>query len=196
MTHFEANGKDYLIWAEKPGTSDLRMAEIDPADPTQLTSTSILLSTPNYWWERDAGPVINEGPAVIKSDDEVFVFFSASEVNETYAVGMLRAPIGGDLMKPGDVDEDRLPAAHVGGLRRKAGGTRPQLVHARRERQPGDRLPRPPAASSEWIPGADGGLDDPSRHARVKTVHFAEDGSAVLNQTREEELARRTARSR
>ena len=188
MTHFEVGDKDYLIWAEKPGSSDLRMAEIDSADPTQLTSASILLSTPNYWWERTQGQIINEGPAVIKSDDEVFVFFSASEVNETYAVGMLRAPIGGDLMNPATWTKTGYPlltSEDFGGTQVGPGhnsftldenGNPVIVYHA-----------RPP--QSEWIPGANGGLDDPSRHARVKTVHFAEDGSAVLNQTREEELA-------
>lgn len=188
MTHFEANGKDYLVWAEKPGTSDLRMAEIDPADPSQLISTSVLLSTPNYAWERDGGNVINEGPAVIKSENEVFVFFSASAVNETYAIGMLRAPLTGDLMDPATWSKTGYPmltSDDFGGQQNGPGhnsftldenGNPVIVYHA-----------RPPIA--EWIPGADGGLNDPSRHARVKTVHFAADGSAVLNQTREEELA-------
>jgi GH43 family beta-xylosidase len=188
MTYFEANGKHYLVWAEKPGSSDLRMAEIDPNDPTQLTTKSILLSTPNYAWERTTSQVINEGPAVIKSDDEVFVFFSASEVNETYSIGMLRAPVGGDLMNPATWAKTGYPlltSDDFGGQQNGPGhnsftldenGNPVIVYHA-----------RPPV--SEWIPGADGGLNDPSRHARVKTVHFAADGSAVLNQTREEELA-------
>jgi GH43 family beta-xylosidase len=188
MTHFEANGRHYLVWAEKPGTSDLRMAEIDPNDPTQLTTKSILLSTPNYAWERTTSQVINEGPAVIKSDDEVFVFFSASEVNETYSIGMLRAPLDGDLMNPATWAKTGYPlltSDDFGGQQNGPGhnsftldenGNPVIVYHA-----------RPPV--SEWIPGADGGLNDPSRHARVKTVHFAADGSAVLNQTREEELA-------
>jgi GH43 family beta-xylosidase len=188
MTHFEANGKHYLVWAEKPGTSDLRMAEINPNDPTQLTTRSILLSTPDYAWERTTSQVINEGPAVIKSDDEVFVFFSASEVNETYSIGMLRAPLDGDLLDPATWAKTGYPlltSDDFGGQQNGPGhnsftldenGNPVIVYHA-----------RPPV--SEWISGADGGLNDPSRHARVKTVHFAADGSAVLNQTREEELA-------
>ncbi|MCW3493421.1 family 43 glycosylhydrolase [Microbacterium sp. SSM24] len=188
MTYFEANGKHYMVWAEKPGSSDLRMAEIDPTNPSQLITPSILLSTPNYAWERTASQVINEGPAVIKSEDEVFVFFSASEVNETYSVGMLRAPLGGDLLKQSTWTKTGYPlltSDDFGGQQNGPGhnsftldadGNPVIVYHA-----------RPPI--SEWIPGADGGLNDPSRHARVKTVHFAADGSAVLNQTREEEVA-------
>lgn len=188
MTYFEANGKHYMVWAEKPGSSDLRMAEIDPSNPSQLITPSILLSTPNYAWERTTSQVINEGPAVIKSDDEVFVFFSASEVNETYSIGMLRAPLEGDLLKQSTWTKTGYPlltSDDFGGQQNGPGhnsftldadGNPVIVYHA-----------RPPI--SEWIPGADGGLNDPSRHARVKTVHFAADGSAVLNQTREEELA-------
>lgn len=188
MTYFEANGKHYMVWAEKPGSSDLRMAEIDPANPSQLTSKSILLSTPNYAWERTDRERINEGAAVIKSDDEVFVFFSASEVNETYSVGMLRAPLDGDLMDPATWRKTGYPllsSDDFGGQQNGPGhnsftldadGNPVIVYHA-----------RPPI--SEWIPGANGGLDDPSRHARVKTVHFAADGSVVLNQTRDEEVA-------
>lgn len=188
MTYFEANGKHYMVWAEKPGSSDLRMAEIDPSNPSQLITPSIQLSTPNYAWERTASQVINEGPAVIKSENEVFVFFSASEVNETYSIGMLRAPLGGDLMKQSTWKKTGYPlltSDDFGGQQNGPGhnsftldadGNPVIVYHA-----------RPPI--SEWIPGADGGLNDPSRHARVKTVHFAADGSAVLNQTREEEVA-------
>ncbi|WP_158292656.1 family 43 glycosylhydrolase [Serinibacter arcticus] len=188
MTYFEANGKHYMVWAEKPGSSDLRMAEIDPADPQRLTSPSILLSTPNYAWERSSGNVINEGASVISDDRSVFVFFSAASVDETYAVGVLSAPKDGDLMDPATwtksgyplLTTDDFDGAQMGpghnSFTLDADGNPVIVYHA-----------RPPRA--EWAPGADGGLNDPSRHARVKTVHFAADGQAVLNQTREEELA-------
>src|SRR5699024_1680702 len=177
-----------MVWAEKPGSSNLRIAEVDPDDPTQLTSESVLLSQPDYAWERTANESINEGAAVITSDDEVFVFFSASEVDETYSIGMLRAPIGDDLLDPAtwtktgyplltseDFDGQQLGPGH-NSFTTDLNGNPVIVYHA-----------RPP--KEEWLPGADGGLNDPSRHARVKTVHFAADGSLVLNQTRAEELA-------
>src|SRR5699024_5809392 len=54
MTYFEARGHHYMVWAEKPGSSNLGIAEVDPDDPTQLTSDSVLLSQPDYAWERTA----------------------------------------------------------------------------------------------------------------------------------------------
>lgn len=188
MTYFEADGEHYLVWAEKPGTSDLRMATIDPANPQQLTSKSIRLSTPDFAWERNGGTIINEGPAAIVDDDTVFVFFSGSSVDENYSIGVLTAPLGSDLMdleswtKLGyplltteDFDGAQMGPGHDSFT--LDSNDNPVIVyHA-----------RPPR--SEWIPGADGGLDDPSRHARVKTVHFNADGLAILNQAAEEELA-------
>jgi GH43 family beta-xylosidase len=190
MTHFEVDGQHYLVWAEKPGTSDLRMATIDPENPAQLTSRSMLLSTPDFAWERSSGNVINEGASVIKSEDTVFVFFSAASVDETYSIGVLHAPLTADLMDPDSwtkLGYPLLTTDDFGGAQMGPGhnsftldedGNPVIVYHA-----------RPPR--DEWLPGADGGLDDPSRHARVKTVHFAADGLAVLNQTREEELAPR-----
>src|SRR5699024_9067717 len=188
MTYFEARGHHYMVWAEKPGSSNLGIAEVDPDDPTQLTSDSVLLSQPDYAWERTANESINEGAAVITSADEVFVFFSASEVDETYSIGMLRAPIGGDMLDPDtwtktgyplltseDFDGQQLGPGH-NSFTTDLNGNPVIVYHA-----------RPP--KEEWPPGADGGLNDPSRHARVKTVHFTADGSLVLNQTRTEELA-------
>ena len=43
MTHFESGGRHYVVWAENPGPSTLRMAEIDPSNPSQLASPSIQL---------------------------------------------------------------------------------------------------------------------------------------------------------
>src|SRR5699024_5900817 len=97
MTYFEARGHHYMVWAR---SSKWGMAEVDAADPTQLTCDSVLLCQPDYAWERAASESINEGAAVITSEDEVFVFFSASDVDETYSIGMLRAPIGGDMLDP------------------------------------------------------------------------------------------------
>ncbi|MFC3689311.1 immunoglobulin-like domain-containing protein [Aquipuribacter hungaricus] len=190
MTYVEADGKHYVVWAEKPGTSDLRMAEIDPSNPRQLTSRSMLLSTPDFAWERSGGNVINEGAAVVMSEDEVFVFFSAASVDENYSIGVVRARRGSDLMDPASwtkLGYPLLTTDDFGGAQMGPGhnsftldedGNPVIVYHA-----------RPPRA--EWPAGADGGLNDPSRHARVKTVHFAADGLAVLNQTREEELAPR-----
>lgn len=189
MTYFENAGKHYVVWAENPGPSMLRMATIDPADPSQLTSKSVLLSTPTMAWEKNAGLSINEGPAVIKKDGKVFITFSAATVDAAYCVGLLTAAEGADLMNPASWTKNPYPILQTADLPGQAGpghnsftvdeyGNPVIVFHSRTVGEvsgPGDK--------------GDGGLFDPGRHARAATVHFGFDGQPVLNMTAAEELA-------
>ncbi|GAA2008775.1 GH43 family beta-xylosidase [Nakamurella flavida] len=189
MTYFENAGRHYVIWAEKPNASTLRMATVDPANPAQLTSRSILLSTPTVAWERNAGQNINEGPAVIKRNGKVYVSFSGSTVDANYAVGLLSADEGADLMDPAVWTKNPYPVLQSADLPGQVGpghnsftvdqyGNPVIVFHSRTAGEvsgPGDQ--------------GDGGLFDPGRHARAKTVHFRADGFPVLNMTPAEELA-------
>ena len=60
MTYFENNGIHYVIWAQKGTASDLYMATINPDEPWKLTSKPMLLTTPEYSWER-INENVNEG---------------------------------------------------------------------------------------------------------------------------------------
>lgn len=52
MTYFESAGRHYVAWAEKPGgISKIYLAEINPDEPWQLISDSMLVSTPDFAWE-------------------------------------------------------------------------------------------------------------------------------------------------
>jgi GH43 family beta-xylosidase len=189
MTYFENAGKHYVVWAENPGPSMLRMATIDPADPTQLTSKSVLLSTPTMAWEKNAGLSINEGPAVLKKDGKVFITFSAATVDAAYCIGLLTASDGADLMDPAAWTKNPYPILQTADVPGQAGpghnsftvdeyGNPVIVFHSRTVGEvsgPGDK--------------GDGGLFDPGRHARAATVHFGFDGRPVLNMTAAEELA-------
>lgn len=97
-TVFEACGKHYFIWAEKIGVgkqiSNLYIAELET--PNKLKTVQVLLTTPDYDWERYEFWV-NEGPAAIKKDGKIFVTYSASSTGMNYCVGML------------SIDEDKDP---------------------------------------------------------------------------------------
>ena len=73
-TVFEDAGKYYYIWAEKTGVgkqiSNLYIAEME--SPYKLKTVQVLLTTPDYDWER-VGFWVNEGPAVIKHGNQLFV---------------------------------------------------------------------------------------------------------------------------
>lgn len=190
MTYFEHNGRHYVIWAEKPAVgSTLRMAEIDPANPAQLTSQSILLSTPEFAWEKNAGDAINEGAAVIKRDGKIMVAFSAGTVDAAYCVSVLWADENADLMDPESWTKLGYPLLTTEDVPGQFGPGHnsftvdelgnPVIVYHSRD------------LSDTSNPGesTDGGLFDPRRHARAALVHWNADGLPYLTMTAEEELA-------
>ncbi len=54
----------HMLQVRKAIMSGLLMAEIDPSEPWKLISDPIILSSPEYDWEKVNGTV-NEGPAVL-----------------------------------------------------------------------------------------------------------------------------------
>lgn len=98
-TTFIHQGVQYLIWAQKDpaiaGNSNLYIATMK--NPWTLDSAPVMLSKPEYDWEC-VDYKVNEGPAVIIHDGVVYVTYSASGTGIPYAVGMLSAPVNGDLL--------------------------------------------------------------------------------------------------
>lgn len=188
MTYFENNGTHYVAWAEKPNTSNIMIASIDPDRPWILTSKSVLLSVPEFAWEWKGGIWVNEGPAVIKNKDMVYLAFSAASVDESYCVGILYIQKDADLLNAKAWTKIPYPLLASEDLVQQVGpghnsftvdefGNPLIVYHARTTGEvcgPGDK--------------GNGGLYDPGRHARIKSVNFAIDGIPVLNLTPEEEL--------
>lgn len=67
--------------------------------PCKLATVQVLLTTPDYDWER-VGFWVNEGPAVIHHGDKLYLTYSASDTGVAYCVGMLTATSGTDLLDP------------------------------------------------------------------------------------------------
>lgn len=109
-TVFEVNGVWYYIWAEKVGVgkqiSNLYIARLKNA--YTLDSVQVLLTTPDYDWERH-GFWVNEGPAVLQRNKKIYVTFSASETGICYCLGMLTADPQSDLLDPRSWEKDRYP---------------------------------------------------------------------------------------
>ncbi len=109
-TVFENRGKWYYIWAEKVGVgkqiSNLYIGEME--SPYQLKSVQVLLTTPDYDWER-VGFWVNEGPSVLKRDGKIFMTYSASETGVAYCMGMLTADEHADLLDPLSWHKERYP---------------------------------------------------------------------------------------
>ncbi len=100
-TTFEHHDKRYLVWAQKvsgpAGISNLYIAEMN--DPFSLSTVQVMLSTPDYEWERQ-GFWVNEGPAVIKRNGNIYITFSASATDHHYCMGLLTASEQDNLLAP------------------------------------------------------------------------------------------------
>lgn len=110
MTVFNHNGNWYCIWAEKVSVgkkiSNLYIARMET--PWKLSSEQVTLSTPDYAWER-VGFWVNEGPAVIKHGDRIYVTYSASATGACYCMGLLSIDAGADLLDRNAWKKDREP---------------------------------------------------------------------------------------
>ena len=171
-TVFENRGSWYYIWAEKTGVgkkiSNLYIARMET--PNRLETVQVLLTTPDYDWER-IGFWVNEGPAVIKHDGKIFVTYSASETGACYCMGMLYTEEGADLLDPAQWTKLRYPVlktdeekgiygpGHNSFVKAEDGVTDLCIYHARQyEKVEGDPL------------------YDPNRHMMVMPVIWNEEG--------------------
>ncbi len=198
MTYFEddTTGQPYVIWAAKPhGNSDLFLAKVDKTQPWVLNSDILRLTTPEYGWE-NVRYMVNEGPTVLQKNGKIFMCYSASGTGSEYAIGMMTAEQGADLLDiknwtkspyplltSRDVEGEEGPGHNSFTVDRD--GNDIFVYHAR------------PTSHNYKHCGWDGEkslhynsepLNDPCRHARLKRVHWAADGTPILKMTYEEEL--------
>ncbi len=181
MTYFEHGGHHYVIWAQIAGGSNLYLARIDPETPWKLKTKPIELTVPEYYWEKTRYSV-NEGPAVLITDEYVFVFYSAAGTGPEYCVGLLMADADAKLMNPKSwtkLSEPLLTSLDLDGeygpghnsFTKDENGDWVFVYHAR---------------SEECFEGKCGyaGQDplvDPCRHARLRKVLWTSDGMPILN---------------
>ena len=109
-TILENKGKYYYIWAEKVGVgkqiSNLYISRM--ASPTRLETVQVLLTTPDYDWER-YGYWVNEGPAILKKNGKIYLTYSASDTGIHYCLGMLSVDENDDLLDPENWHKERMP---------------------------------------------------------------------------------------
>ena len=180
MTYFEHRGRHYVIWAEIIGDSSLFMATVNPDCPWILTSEPILLTRPEYDWEKVVFRV-NEGASVLKTDNTVYVFFSASGTGAEYCMGRLSASADSDLMLPESWTKFSEPVLSTADLAGEAGPGHNSFVVD----EEGELLLVYHSRPSSHLKGECGSfcsesLYDPCRHARIRRVSFDSDGIPCL----------------
>ena len=175
-TVFEHRGQRYYIWAEKVSVgiqiSNLYIARME--SPTKLATAQVLLTTPDYDWER-RDIWVNEGPAVLKKNGRIFLTFSASATGECYCMGLLSIGEDEDLLDPRAWKKERYPVltsskdASLYGPGHNSfttldDGTEVCVYHAR------------PYSEIVGDP-----LYDPNRHAMLMKVEWDEKGYPVFD---------------
>lgn len=110
MTVFEHKNEWYCIWAEKVSVgkkiSNLYIARMET--PWKLATEQVLLTSPDYDWER-VDFWVNEGPAVLRHGEQIYLTYSASATGASYCVGMLTINAEEDVLDPTAWRKERMP---------------------------------------------------------------------------------------
>lgn len=175
-TVFSHKGENYYIWAEKTGVgkqiSNLYIAKMSA--PNKLATVQVLLTTPDYDWER-VDFWVNEGPAILKHGGKIFLTFSASGTGTCYCMGMMYIDEEEDLLDSHAWTKLRRPVlqtdeekgiygpGHNSFVKAEDGVTDLCIYHAR----PYDEIIGNP-------------LYDPNRHAMVLVVEYDENGFPIF----------------
>ncbi|QJE01946.1 family 43 glycosylhydrolase [Massilia forsythiae] len=172
-TTFAHRGQRYLVWTQRApdgskGTN-IYIARMD--SPLSIAGPAIMLTKPEYAWEKVKFDV-NEAPAVLVKNGRVFLTYSASATDASYAMGMLTARADADLLDATSWSKSREPVfksspangqwgpGHNSFTTTPDGKTDILVYHARNYRDiPGDSL------------------NDPNRHTRAQVIHWRADGT-------------------
>ena len=166
------DGVQYLVWAQKDpaieGNSNLYIAKM--VNPWTLGGEPVMLTKPEYDWEC-IDFLVNEGPAFLFHEDKVYITYSASGTGVPYAVGLLTAERGSDLLDRNSWTKSPVPVfktcaengqygpGHNSFTKSEDGTEDLMIYHCRNYTEiKGDPL------------------FDPNRHARVGVVRWTEHG--------------------
>lgn len=177
-TTFVNKGKRYIVWAEKVSVgkqiSNLYIAELETA--TKLKTKQVLLTTPDYDWER-IGYWVNEGPAVIKHNGRIYLTYSASDTGVNYCMGMMSISEDGDILDPRQWSKKRYPV-----LRTDDGlGIYGPGHNSFTEDEDGNPILVFHARTETEIVGDP--LYNPNRHAMLMPISWNEEGEPVFSYT-------------
>lgn len=110
-TVLEWNDNLYFIWSGWEGDineqQNIYMAHM--SSPTVIDSDRVMISKPEYAWEKVGEPKVNEGPEVLIKNNKLYIIYSASgSWTKDYCLGMLTFR-GGNVMDKNSWEKDSLP---------------------------------------------------------------------------------------
>lgn len=175
-TVFEHRGSWYYVWAEKVSVgiqiSNLYIARMESA--TRLATAQVLLSTPDYDWER-VNIWVNEAPSVIKHNGRIYLTFSASATGREYCIGLMSIGENDEILDPHAWIKERRPILVSDGEKGFYGPGHNTFT----EDENGNPLCVFHARTYPDVSGDP--LDDPNRHAFIMRVEWSDTGRPVLS---------------
>jgi len=170
-------GKRYFIWAQRdyaiPGNSNLYISRMKNA--LELELPAVRLSVPEYDWECQ-GFLVNEGPAALQHEGNLYLTYSASATDERYAVGMLTLRAGSDPLDAASWEKSPTPVMVT---EEQNGLYGPGHNSFTTDAEGRDIL----VFHARPYPGFHGtALSDPNRHCFLRRVQYDEGGRPVLQQ--------------
>lgn len=176
-THFVHQDRNWYLWAQKdpalPGNSNLYLAELET--PWSLKSAPVMLSRPEFDWEC-VGFSVNEGPAVIRHGNRLFVSYSASATDENYCMGLLWIDVAADPMKAENWQKSPQPVFKTSWENRQFGPGHNSFTVT----EQGEDVLVYHARDYTEIEGDP--LYDPNRHTCIKTFTWDSDGMPVFGE--------------
>ncbi|MFD6179168.1 family 43 glycosylhydrolase [Isoptericola sp. NPDC060282] len=173
-TSFVHEGAQYLVWAQQhpevKGHSNLYIARM--ANPWTLATPAVELTHPELDWET-RGFWVNEGPSVLVRHGRVFLTYSGAATGIDYAMGLLTADAGADLLDPASWTKSPEPVF----VSDPAAGQYGPGHNSFTETPDGDAVLVYHARTYTEIVGDP--LRDPNRHARAQVLPFDADGHPV-----------------
>lgn len=100
-TVLQWQGQLYFIWSGWEGTENVAQnLYIAPMDtPWRISGERVMISRPQYPWEKHGEPDVNEGPQVLIHEGSLYLVYSASgSWTDDYCLGLLRFK-GGDPLE-------------------------------------------------------------------------------------------------
>ncbi|MGX7351105.1 alpha-L-arabinofuranosidase [Enterococcus canis] len=177
-TVFTHKGMLYYVWAQLdpaiPGNSNLYLSKME--NPWTLTDKQVLLSIPEYDWEK-RGFWVNEGPAVIERNGKVFITYSASATDENYCMGLLWAEADSDLLDGYSWHKSKVPVFQSSEENQQFGPGHNSFTKAEDNETDLIVYHARPKKNDMEDP-----LNNPDRHARVQEFKWNEEGFPIFGE--------------
>lgn len=171
-TVFQHKEELYYLWAQEDidikGHSNIYIAKMK--NPWTLKTEGVLLTKPEYEWECK-GFLVNEGPAVLKKNNKIFITYSGSATGVEYCMGMLTAKQTDDLMDPKSWIKSEKPVFTTSYKNKQYGPGHNSFTETHDGK---DTILVYHARNYTKIEGDP--LFDPNRHARAQLVEWGSDG--------------------